>query len=537
MKKLLLLLLSALLLAGIALAEEGILNSGYFQYRLLEDGTVEIVGYTGSEMRIVVPGTLDGCQVTEIGNDSFAREWSVTSITLPEGIRRIGDSAFYNCQFSEFTIPDGVTEIGTSAFNSCYSLEYLVVPDSVTTIGRYAFSGCGEVIIPDSITSIDEGTFSECKFAEITLPSKLTYLGESAFSSNAYLKRIAIPAGVTAILDDTFYKCTSLETVVIPKTVLGIGDDAFYGCINLKMVYIPRSVGVINLYAFRDANPSLTIICEPGSAAETFAKKRGFAYEYATTEAQEMMNYAYLVNPDDTLTVTGYNGRNTELAIPATIGGQTVTAIGPAAFVGAPELRIVTLPDTVTTIGEYAFLGCKSLETVRIPAGVSEMGDAIAAYCPVLTLQVVENSAAHQYALANAMQYEVCLPPEPDYSDFVTQANDDGSLTITDYTGKETAIVVPAVISGQPVTAISAMAFTSAPELVSVILPDGLVTIGDFCFLGSRTLETLVIPASVQQIGSGVGMYCPLLTCVVAEGSAAHEYAESNGIPFEVLGK
>ena len=81
MKKLLLLLLSALLLAGIALAEEGILNSGYFQYRLLEDGTVEIVGYTGSEMHIVVPGTLDGCQVTEIGNDSFAREWSVTSIT------------------------------------------------------------------------------------------------------------------------------------------------------------------------------------------------------------------------------------------------------------------------------------------------------------------------------------------------------------------------------------------------------------------------------------------------------------------------
>lgn len=81
-------------------------------------------------------------------------------------------------------------------------------------------------------------------------------------------------------------------------------------------------------------------------------------------------------------------------------------------------------------------------------------------------------------------------------------------------------------------TAISAMAFASAPELVSVTLPEGLVIIGDFCFLGSRTLETLVIPASVQQIGSGVGMYCPLLTCVVVEGSAAHEYAQSNGVPF-----
>jgi len=532
MKKLLLVLLSALLLTGIALAEEGILASGNYEYRPLADGTAEIVGYTGDENRVVVPNTLDGCQVTEIGDKAFYKEWGIDAIILPEGIRRIGDSAFYNCQFYEFTIPDGVTEIGTSAFNSCYSLKYLVVPDSVTAIGRYAFSGCGEVVLPDTITSIDEGTFSDCKFAEITLPPNLTYLGESAFSSNAYLKRITIPAGVTAILDDTFYKCTSLETVVIPNTVLGIGYEAFYGCISLKTVYIPQSVGVINSSAFRDVNPSLTIICEPGSAAETFAKNRGFAYEYATTEAQEMMNYAYLVNPDGTLTVTGYHGRNTELAIPAVIGGRNVTAIGPAAFVGAPELRTVTLPDTVTAIGEYAFLGCKSLETLLIPAGVSEMGDAIAAYCPALTLQVMEDSPAHQYALANAMQHEVCQPPEPDYSDFVTQTNDDGSLTITDYTGKETAIVVPAVISGQPVTAISAMAFASAPELVSVTLPEGLVTIGDFCFLGSRTLETLVIPASVQQIGSGVGMYCPLLTCVVVEGSAAHEYAQSNGVPF-----
>lgn len=532
MKKLLLVLLSALLLTGIAVAEEEILVSGDYEYRLLADGTAEIVGYTGSEKRVVVPDTLDGCQVTEIGDEAFYKEWMIDAIILPEGIRRIGDSAFYNCQFYEFTIPDGVTEIGNSAFNSCYNLKHLVVPDSVTTIGRYAFTGCGEIVLPDSITFIDAGTFSECKFAEITLPSKLTYLGEEAFKSNSHLKRVTIPAGVTAILDDTFYKCTSLETVVLPNTVLGIGYDAFYGCISLKTVYIPQSVGMINSSAFRDANPSLTIICEPGSAAENFAKNRGFAYEYATTEEQEMMNYAYQVNPDGTLTVTGYHGRNTELAIPAAIAGQIVTAIGPAAFAGAPELRTVTLPDTVTAIGEYAFLGSRSLEALMIPASVSELGGAVAAYCPVLTLQVMEDSLAHQYALDNGMQYEVYQPPEPDYSDFVTIPNADGSLTVTDYTGKETAIVVPAAISGQPVTAISPMAFASAPELVSVTLPEGLVTIGDFCFLGSGTLETLVIPASVQQIGSGVGMYCPLLTCVVTEGSAAHEYVESNGVSF-----
>lgn len=532
MKKLFFVLLLTSLCFICAFSEEEILSNGYYQYRVLEDGTAEITKYTGDEKRVVVPDSLDGYKVTVIGDDSFERLYSTESIILPEGIRKIGNSAFFNCQFRTFTIPDGVTEIGDSAFNSCYSLESLVVPDRVVSIGRYAFDGCGEIFLPDTITRIEEGTFSESDFTEITLPSNLTYLGESAFSHNTYLKQISIPTGVTAILKNTFYGCSSLTTVILPNTVRGIQSYAFKDCLNLERVYIPESVTVIDSsFAFDDANPNVTIVCAKGSKAEEFAREQGFNIEYPTTEEEEMRNFAYSVNPNGTLSVTGYVGKRIDIAIPASIDGAHVTAVSPAAFAGASNLKSVILPDGLTAIGEYAFLGSKSLESILIPESVSEIGEAFAFYCPNLTLKVFENSKAHGYAVENGFPFELCAPAEPEFPDFAYVEKDDGSVSITDYTGKEAAVVVPSVISGKPVTALSAMAFTSTGSYTTVTLPDGLVSIGDFCFLGNQTIEMLVIPASVTEIGTGVCLYCPKLTCVVEKNSFAHEYAVSNNIP------
>lgn len=532
MKKLFFVLLLTSLCFMCAFSEEEIFSNGYYQYRVLEDGTIEITKYSGEEKRIVVPDNLDGYKVTVIGDDSFERLWSTESIILPEGIRKIGNSAFYNCQFRAFTIPDGVTEIGNSAFNSCYSLESLVVPDSVVSIGRYAFDGCGEIFLPDTITRIEEGTFSESDFTEITLPSNLTYLGESAFSGNTYLRQISIPAGVTAILDGTFAGCDSLTTVILPNTVRGIQSTAFQNCLNLERVYIPESVTVIDFLAFYEANPNVTIVCAKGSKAEEFAREQGFNIEYPTTEEEEMRNFSYMVKADGTLSITGYVGKRIDIAIPASIDGMAVTAVSPAAFAGVTKLASVTLPDGLTAIGEYAFLGSKSLESILIPESVSEIGEAFAFYCPNLTLKVFENSKAHSYAVENGFPFELCIPAEPEHSDFAYMENGDGSLSITDYTGEETAVVVPSVISGKPVTALSAMAFTSTGSYVTVTLPDGLESIGDFCFLGNQKIELLVVPASVTQIGTGVGLYCPKLSLAVEKNSFAHEYAVTNDIPF-----
>jgi len=78
--------------------------------------------------------------------------------TIPNGVKKIGDDAFYNCtRLTGITIPNSVTSIGRYAFYRCTSLTSVSIPNSVTSIGRYAFEDCtslASVTIPNSVTSV-----------------------------------------------------------------------------------------------------------------------------------------------------------------------------------------------------------------------------------------------------------------------------------------------------------------------------------------------------------------------------------------------
>lgn len=60
--------------------------------------------------------------------------------------------------------------------------------------------------------------------------------------------------------------------------------------------------------------------------------------------------------------------------IPETIGGQTVTAIGPECFFGCDAITTIILPETVTAIHPRAFAGCTNLRGVFLPEGVTYIG-------------------------------------------------------------------------------------------------------------------------------------------------------------------
>ncbi|GHV11681.1 hypothetical protein FACS189491_03340 [Spirochaetia bacterium] len=66
--------------------------------------------------------------------------------------------------------------------------------------------------------------------------------------------------------------------------------------------------------------------------------------------------------------ITKYSGWDTEVVIPATIGGKKITAIGDNAFKKA-DLTSVVIPEGIRMIGEYAFAENK-LTTVTIPGSV-----------------------------------------------------------------------------------------------------------------------------------------------------------------------
>jgi hypothetical protein len=80
----------------------------------------------------------------------------LTSITIPDHVTEIGESAFDGSGLTSIIIPDSATTIGQSAFTYCTALTSVTISNSVTTIGQSAFNYC------PALTSITfEGTVEQ----------------------------------------------------------------------------------------------------------------------------------------------------------------------------------------------------------------------------------------------------------------------------------------------------------------------------------------------------------------------------------------
>lgn len=140
--------------------------------------TGTIKKYNGNDAVVNIPSEINGTPVTTIGNAAF-RDSSVTSVTIPDSVTSIHDSAFGFCsQLTNISIPNSVTFIGFSAFNSCTSLKSITLPSSLSTIQSYAFYNCGNlktIRIPVSVTSIGNNAFADCpSLMTVTYPGSKT---------------------------------------------------------------------------------------------------------------------------------------------------------------------------------------------------------------------------------------------------------------------------------------------------------------------------------------------------------------------------
>ena len=197
--------------------DPGLFTCGDWDYRLLEDGTAEIVEYTGLDAQVEIPAELDGFEVSGTG-DEMAFPWyaHITGVVIPDSLTRIGRNPFIYCDalaavtvspdhpslevrdgvlFSKtdgrlicypracgqvtYEIPDGTETIGDFAFAGCALLKAVTIPEGLTTIGTSAFCWCEnleKVNIPKSVTSMDEYAFYGCGAVTITVPRGSEYI-------------------------------------------------------------------------------------------------------------------------------------------------------------------------------------------------------------------------------------------------------------------------------------------------------------------------------------------------------------------------
>ena len=158
--------------------------------------------------------------VKVIGNRTFKRCDSLTSINIPNSVTNIGNEAFYNCEsLTIINIPNSVTNIGDSAFSWCDSLTKIIIPCSAVNMNGNPFCDWNGDLHNESKAFVYEHQvlFNKDKTTLIAYRSKDT--------------NYTIPNSVTSIGDDAFYNCESLTSINIPNSVTNIGDSAFWHCI------------------------------------------------------------------------------------------------------------------------------------------------------------------------------------------------------------------------------------------------------------------------------------------------------------------
>lgn len=332
-------------------------DGGWVGY--LDDWVVAYTGYVGSSgnkypetIKEGTKGIADGVfsstdSLTEvtmpdglkyIGNEAFA--FSRANINnIPDSVIKIGDGAFKGCNIEEITIPDGVTYIADMDFTDCYALRKINLPKEFSAT-RVCFYGCEqleEIPVPDGVTFIDLNAFYNCTAVKsIDLPETVTTIGGQAFMNCTGLTEIELPPRVTTIGFSAFANCTGLTSFSLPSTVTSIGKSILQGCVNLKHL-------------------SLALIGDENSTPVDFDYHFDNYYQDIRTIHLETLE----------LTGTVINDGSMRYAVADNlIIGPGITTVGNYAFAENHYLQSVTVAASVQAIGEDAFSLCENLTSV-----------------------------------------------------------------------------------------------------------------------------------------------------------------------------
>ena len=249
--------------------------------------------------------------------------------------------------------------------------------------------------------------------------------------------------------------------------------------------------------------------------------------------------------------------------------GSGVTSIGNYAFFCCSGLTSVTIPASVTSIGECAF-GGSGLTCVTIPASVTSIGESAFFFCGQLTSVLVNATTPPtlgEYAFEenydddnNAKDRKIYVPKASvesyksdwsayrnDIMRFITERSgsygtdvtwkltgipDNYTLTISgtgamvDYSNSsdrpwtddaneiKDAKGIKTVVIGNGVTSIGGYAFSYCSGLTSVTIPASVTSIGDYAFQNCSGLTSIEIPSNVTSIGTRAFFGCSGLTSI-----------------------
>ena len=520
----------------------------------------------GSLTRVVLPQ-----QTEHIGKGAFAMDPALTEIVLPAGNESytIYDGALYSKDYKRllafpggrtgsYTVHPDTEEIAPDSF-SCTNLTEVILPEGLRSIGNYAFfaAACLHMPhLPESLERVGKYAFSANDFTlgavdpgteeqEISIGSRLEYIGSGAFAG-------VVPRIFTVHPDNPKY--SEKDGALLSKA----GDSLIEFPLNRRMSMIAPSgvcdidISVMNQliqYNFAEVDLYLpdsliritgscrymykaNVHCSEGSYAEECALKNDWTvthdtepvlseYEYETENG--VLKFDIKANH---AVLTEYAGTDKEVTVPGEVQGVPVTVIGDgknylfrdlssdmplesfvipdtvqeiasSAFAISYYTIILSLPDSITKIGDKAFCGGCHFAENRLPAklesiGTMAFGDSGFDFQAELHIpETLTDIAPGAFAGVRTPEYIL-----------------DGKAS------EHFQVRAGCLYSADGLTMIAA---AGSREEASFVIPKGTEVIGDYAFYRSHWLSfrEIEIPASVHEIGAYAFSYCSQITDIV----------------------
>lgn len=541
-----------------------------------------------------------------------------------------------------------VTAIEENAFAKCSKMTDLFIPSSVTSIGSSAFNNCSsDLLIYSEVTSQPSGwsysaniygvkgmpiSNDEWKFVE-KLDGTLIMIKCLNNTMSVEIPSDINGKAVIEIYSNCFKGKDKISSITISSSITSINENAFSGCTAMKRIFIPKNVTIIGSNIVSGWKKRAVIYCEVESKPSGWASYwncTSGSYSQLTTiwgvtnMPQNNLEWEYIENSNDMITILAYWGNAKDVTIPASFSNkavseisdncfsaytsmtsisipESVVSIGRYAFSECTGLTSIILPNNVMTLGEYAFSDCtelisvtlssklekiqndtfnwcKALKSIVIPAGVTSIGQRAfyncnsmtQIYIPISVLIIDSdsnnfspfynwNSSAVIYCGAASKPsgwgtYWNCysssstlttiwnvagLPQQNSEWEYIEK--NDGTIRLEKYVGFAKNVSVPANISNKTVNEMYQNCCKDNTSIDSIIIPDSVTDIGNGAFSGCTALTRVTLSNNLSKIATETFYNCEALTSITIPNSVTsiERYAfygcnalESMTIPF-----